>query len=51
MKFIQVVVPDELHQRLKKVCVDENVPLNQKVVTIIEEEVERKEECNVDCKR
>ena len=44
MKVINLrTVPDELHSRLKSVCALENVTMQDKVVELIREYVERQE--------
>ena len=44
MKYIQITVSDELHQRLKKTCIDEKVTLNQKLQQIIASELQHGED-------
>ena len=40
VKYIQIAVSDQLHLKLKKKCVDERVAMNQKLLEIIERELQ-----------
>jgi hypothetical protein len=44
VKYIQITVSDELHQRPKKTCIDEKVTLNTKLQQIITSELQHEED-------
>ena len=43
VKYIQITISDELHQNLKKKCIDDAVTLNQKFQEMIERELMKEE--------